>query len=173
MEVRLEVFEILAAIGGFTEAADGALDVLAGLMGARTLRSEEVTGKVEQLAPHLRCGEAEELAQHMREVAVSFTRKVGEHGNLFGSVTAIDVAEKLASQGYRIDRRKIQLSSPLKVLGEYDVPVKLHREVTATIKVKVEPEGGVQPAATPETSAEASPPAAPEAAPSAPEVPGS
>src|SRR6266571_6713673 len=96
-------------------------------------------------------GEAEELAQHMREVAVSFTRKVGEHGNLFGSVTAIDVAEKLASQGYRIDRRKIQLSSPLKVLGEYDVPVKLHREVTATIKVKVEPEGGVQPAATPET----------------------
>jgi len=51
--------------------------------------------------------------------------------------------------------------------------VKLHREVTATIKVKVEPEGGVQPAATPETSAEASPPAAPEAAPSAPEVPGS
>ena len=96
--------------------------------------------------------EAEELAQHMNGVAVAFTRKVGEHGNLFGSVTAIDIAEKLASQGYSTDRRKIQLNSPLKVLGEYDVPIRLHREVTATIKVKVEPEGGVQVAPAAQTS---------------------
>jgi large subunit ribosomal protein L9 len=96
--------------------------------------------------------EAEELAQIMNGVAVSFTRKVGEHGNLFGSVTALDIAEKLNSQGYNLDRRKIQLDNPIKVLGEYDVPVKIHRDVTATVKVKVEPEGGVQPAATQEAA---------------------
>jgi large subunit ribosomal protein L9 len=113
--------------------------------------------------------EAEELAQHMQGLALSFTRKVGEHGNLFGSVTAIDVAERLASQGYKIDRRKIQLNSPIKVLGEYEVGVKLHREVTAAVKVKVEPEGGVQPAAEAPAAAEARTP--PEAAPPAAPAP--
>ncbi len=84
--------------------------------------------------------EAEELAKLLEGVSVVVTRKAGEHGTLFGSVTALDVAEGLAAQGYKIDRRKIQLDQPLKVLGEYDVPVKLHREVTTTVKVKVEPE---------------------------------
>jgi large subunit ribosomal protein L9 len=93
--------------------------------------------------------DAEDLAKLMEGVGITITRKAGEHGTLFGSVTAMDVAEKLAAQGYNIDRRKIQLSAPLKVLGEYDVPVKLHREVTATIKVKVE--GDIEaPAAPPE-----------------------
>jgi large subunit ribosomal protein L9 len=87
--------------------------------------------------------EAAELAAYMQDVTVSFTRKVGEHSNLFGSVTAIDIAEKLASSGYNIDRRKVQLGSPIKVIGEYNVPVRLHREVTATIKVIVQPEGGL------------------------------
>jgi large subunit ribosomal protein L9 len=116
-------------------------------------------------------GEASELAQHMLGVSLTFTRKVGEHGNLFGSVTAIDVADKLASQGYNIDRRKVQLSSPIKILGEYDVPVKLHRDVTATIKVKVEPEGGTAAAGTARQPTEAAPAASPESAP-APESPG-
>ncbi|HUU15489.1 MAG TPA: 50S ribosomal protein L9 [Terriglobia bacterium] len=84
--------------------------------------------------------EAEELAKLLEGVSVVVTRKAGEHGTLFGSVTALDVAEGLAAQGYKIDRRKIQLDQPLKVLGEYDVPVKLHREVTAPVKVKVEAE---------------------------------
>jgi large subunit ribosomal protein L9 len=84
--------------------------------------------------------EAEELAKLLEGVSVVVTRKAGEQGTLFGSVTALDVAEGLASQGYNIDRRKIQLEQPLKVLGEYDVPVKLHREVTTPVKVKVEPE---------------------------------
>src|SRR5258708_28027907 len=75
--------------------------------------------------------DAQDLAKLMQGVALAFTRKSGEHGTLFGSVTAMDVAEGLAAQGYKIDRRKIQLENPLKVLGEYDVPVKLHREVTA------------------------------------------
>jgi large subunit ribosomal protein L9 len=98
-------------------------------------------------------GDAEDLAKLMAGVSVSFTRKAGEHGTLFGSVTAMDVAEALAHQGYHIDRRKIQLPAPLKVVGEYDVPVKLHREVTAAIKVKVEGE------ADPQSTAAAAPPA--------------
>jgi len=100
--------------------------------------------------------DSEELAKLMEGVSVTITRKAGEHGTLFGSVTALDVAGKLAEQGYNIDRRKIQIATPLKVLGEYDVPVKLHREVTATVKVKVEGEIEVGTA----------PPAAPEASPS-------
>lgn len=85
-------------------------------------------------------GEAAELREILDGVSVTFTRKSGEHGTLFGSVTAIDVAEGLSAQGYKIDRRKIQLPNPLKIVGEYDVPIRLHREVTASIKVKVEAE---------------------------------
>jgi len=99
---------------------------------------------------------SEELAKLMEGVSVTITRKAGEHGTLFGSVTAMDVAGKLAEQGYNIDRRKIQIAAPLKVLGEYDVSVKLHREVTATVKVKVEGE----------IEAGTAPPAAPAASPS-------
>jgi large subunit ribosomal protein L9 len=84
--------------------------------------------------------DAEELAKIMEGVSVTVKRKAGEQGTLFGSVTAMDVAEGLAAQGYNIDKRKIQLETPLKLLGEYDVAVKLHREVVQTIKVKVESE---------------------------------
>ena len=109
-------------------------------------------------------GDAEELATLLQGVSVTLTRKSGEKGTLFGSVTAIDIAEKLVAQGYNIDRRKIALDSPLKILGEYDVPIKLHRDVTALIKVRVEGEAETQaqPPAPPP------PPApAPEAKPSA------
>jgi large subunit ribosomal protein L9 len=85
-------------------------------------------------------GDAEDLATLLQGVSVTLTRKSGEKGTLFGSVTAIDIAEKLAAQGYNIDRRKIALDSPLRILGEYDVPIKLHRDVTAFIKVRVEGE---------------------------------
>jgi len=84
--------------------------------------------------------DAEQLAQLMSSVVVSFTRKAGEQGTLFGSVTSMDVAEGLAAQGYKIDKRKIQLDNPLKILGEHDVHLKLHRDVTATIKVKIDNE---------------------------------
>lgn len=84
--------------------------------------------------------DAEDLAKIMEGVSVTVKRKAGEQGTLFGSVTAMDVAEGLASQGYNIDKRKIQLETPLKLLGEYDVAVKLHRDVLHTIKVKVESE---------------------------------
>jgi len=84
--------------------------------------------------------EAEELAKLLADVSLVFARKAGEQAQLFGSVTAMDVAEGLAAKGFKIDRRKIQLDPPLKLLGEYDVQIRLHREVTATIKVKVEAE---------------------------------
>ena len=89
--------------------------------------------------------EAEELATLLEGVVVVVTRKAGEQGTLFGSVTAIDIAERLAAQGFNIDKRKIQLEAPLKVLGEYDVPIRLHREVTAPLKVKVESEAEASP----------------------------
>jgi len=104
--------------------------------------------------------DAEDLAKLFEGVSVTVTRKAGEKGTLFGSVTALDVAEKLAAQGFHIDRRKIHLDAPLKVLGEYNVSVKLHRDVTATVKVKVE--GEIEPqAAAPESAAEAKPSAPP------------
>ena len=109
-------------------------------------------------------GDAEDLATLLQGVSVTLTRKSGEKGTLFGSVTAMDIAEKLAAQGYNIDRRKIALDSPLKVLGEYDVPIKLHRDVTAAIKVRVE--GDAETKA--QSQAQSPPPSpAPEAEPAA------
>jgi large subunit ribosomal protein L9 len=84
--------------------------------------------------------DAEDLAKLLADVSLVFTRKAGEQAQLFGSVTAMDVAEGLAAQGFKIDKRKIQLDPPLKLLGEYDVPIRLHREVSATVKVKIEPQ---------------------------------
>jgi large subunit ribosomal protein L9 len=81
---------------------------------------------------------AEEFAAKLDAVALTFTRKVGEAGHLFGSVTSADVATELAAQGIEVDRRKIQLGEPLKSIGEFTVAVRLHREVTAHIKVKVQ-----------------------------------
>jgi large subunit ribosomal protein L9 len=82
-------------------------------------------------------GDAEKLAQMLTGVTVSVARKAGEGDQLFGSVTGMDVADALAAKGFQIDRRKIQLDEPLKHLGEFDVPVKLHKDVTAQVKVQV------------------------------------
>jgi large subunit ribosomal protein L9 len=92
-----------------------------------------------KLAAHEKA-EAEELAKLLADVTLVFSRKAGEQAQLFGSVTAMDVAEGLAAKAFKIDKRKIQLDPPLKLLGEYDVAVRLHRDVTASVKVKVEPE---------------------------------
>jgi large subunit ribosomal protein L9 len=81
--------------------------------------------------------QAEELVSKIELVALSFTRKSGENGQLFGSVTSADIAADLSTKGFEIDRRKIQLNEPLKSLGDYTVAIKLHREVTAHIKVQV------------------------------------
>jgi len=84
--------------------------------------------------------EAEELAKLLNGVSVTIAQKAGEQEQLFGSVTAKDIAEALEKQNFSIDRRKIHLSEPIRQLGEFAVQVKLHREVTAEIKVAVVPE---------------------------------
>jgi large subunit ribosomal protein L9 len=84
--------------------------------------------------------EAEQLVTQLNNVALVFTRKVGEGDHLFGSVTSSDIAQELAAKGFNIDRRKVQLDEPLKSTGEFHVPVKLHREVTAHISVTVKGE---------------------------------
>src|SRR5689334_12016600 len=71
--------------------------------------------------------QAEELAKQFDGVSVSFTRKSGEHDQLFGSVTSGDLAEALKKKGHDVDRRKIQLHEPLKTVGDYDIPIKLHK----------------------------------------------
>jgi len=82
-------------------------------------------------------GEAQELANLMTGVSVTISQKAGENDQLFGSVTSKDVADALAAKNYTIDRRKIQLDEPIKQLGEFKVPVKLHKDVTAEITVVV------------------------------------
>ncbi len=71
---------------------------------------------------------------------LSFTRKAGEAGHLFGSVTSADIAAELAAQGHEVDRRKIQLGDPIKSMGDFKVAIRLHREVTARVNVKVQAE---------------------------------
>jgi large subunit ribosomal protein L9 len=94
---------------------------------------------------------AEELSKKLESVELVFERKVGENDHLFGSVTSGDIAHQLEEKGYTIDRRKISLEEPLKSLGEFHVPIKLHREVTSHLKVTVK--GEELPGDTAETAA--------------------
>jgi large subunit ribosomal protein L9 len=87
---------------------------------------------------------AQRVGDRLSGVEVVIARRVGETEALYGSVTTTDIAEALAAKGYEIDRRKLQLAEAIKRIGDYDVPVKLHREVTATLKVRVVPEGTAQ-----------------------------
>jgi large subunit ribosomal protein L9 len=84
--------------------------------------------------------EAELLVTQLNQVELVFERKVGENEHLFGSVTASEIAHALEGKGFTIDRRKLQLEEPLRQLGEFHVPIKLHREVTAHVKVTVKAE---------------------------------
>jgi large subunit ribosomal protein L9 len=84
--------------------------------------------------------QAEELAKQFEGASVSFQRRTGEHDQLFGSVTSSDIADALAKKGFDVDRRKIQLHEPLKTLGEFTLPLKLHKDVTAHFKVVIEKE---------------------------------
>jgi large subunit ribosomal protein L9 len=82
-------------------------------------------------------GEAQDLAKLLSGVSITIKQKAGEEGHLFGSVTSKDIAEALEKQNYSIDRRKIQLEHPIKQVGEYKVPVKLHKDVVVEIPVTV------------------------------------
>ncbi len=87
---------------------------------------------------------AEAMAARMANVEVEISRKVGETDALYGSVTTSDIADALRAKGFDIDRRKVQLREPIKKLSEVDVPVRLQRDVTATVKVKVVAEGSTE-----------------------------
>jgi large subunit ribosomal protein L9 len=96
-------------------------------------------------------GDAEALAQQLAGAEVAFIRKSGDHDQLFGSVTSADIAHELEAKGFHIDRRKIQLNEPLKAIGEFNVPVKLHRDVTVPVKVKIQKDAVAEAEAPAET----------------------
>ena len=87
---------------------------------------------------------AELQAGSLRKLKLKFERRVGEAGVLYGSVTSMDIAHELKEQGYEIDRRKIVLREPIKRFGSYEVPVRLHRDVTVQLPVSVLGEGGIE-----------------------------
>ena len=88
--------------------------------------------------------QAEELAKQFDGVALSFQRRSGENDQLFGSVTSGDIVDALAKKGFNLDRRKVQLHEPLKTVGEFAIPVKLHKDVTAHLKVVIEKEAATE-----------------------------
>jgi len=91
--------------------------------------------------------QADAIASRLSTIDITIARRVGETEQLYGSVTAADIAEFLKTKGFEIDRRKLILPEPIKTIGEHDVPLKLHREVTAPLKVKVVKEGAETPTA--------------------------
>jgi large subunit ribosomal protein L9 len=84
--------------------------------------------------------QAEALSQRITQLEIEIARRVGDSNTLYGSVTSADIAHALEAKGFQIDKRKISLAEPLKAIGEVTVPVKIHRDVTAQLKVKVVPE---------------------------------
>ena len=88
--------------------------------------------------------QAEAIAARLNMIDIAITRRVGETDQLYGSVTAVDIADFLKSKGFEIDRRKLILPEPIKAIGEHTVPLKLHREVTVPLKVRVVKEGSEQ-----------------------------
>jgi large subunit ribosomal protein L9 len=84
--------------------------------------------------------QAEAVAQRLGQIEVEIARRVGENNTLYGSVTSADIAHALEAKGFQVDKRKIALAEPLKAIGEVSVPIKVHREVTTQVKVRVVPE---------------------------------
>ena len=87
---------------------------------------------------------AQAVADRMATVEIEIARRVGETEALYGSVTSSDIADALAAKGFDLDRRKLQLHEPIKKIGAYDVPVKLHRDVIVRLKVRVVPESAAK-----------------------------
>ncbi len=138
-----ENVEKLGTRGQVVEVADG---YARNYLLARNLAipaSEENLKRLETIRAGLRKREASDkehaqtLAAQMAATTLTLERKAGENDQLFGSVTSGDIAEALQAQGLPVDKRKIELQDPIKLLGEYQVPVKLHHEVSTTVKVVV------------------------------------
>jgi len=113
---------------------------LAVVANAKNVRELEHQKKVAEAKAAKLKQSAEAVARRLAETPVTLHRKVGEQDKLYGSVTALDIAEALAARGLTIDRRSIDLAEPIKTVGDHEVPVKLHREVVGKAKVKVEAE---------------------------------
>jgi large subunit ribosomal protein L9 len=108
---------------------------------------------------------AQKAADSVKGVKIIIEKRVGDHGNLFGSVTANEIADALLAKGIEVDKRRIELSHPIKSAGVHDVEVRLHREVSAHIQVEVMPIGGEAKAAAAAAAAPAPVAAAPAEAP--------
>jgi len=91
---------------------------------------------------------AEAIAARLAAVEISIARRVGDTEQLYGSVTSADIVDFLKGKGFDVDRRKLILPEPIKAIGDYDVPLKLHREVTVPLKVKVVKEGAAKEGST-------------------------
>ena len=120
----------LLPIGAALPATDGNLKML-----AKKRAEFEARAKAEK-------DKAQALKSKLAEVRLVFRRKTGEKGKLYGAVTTMDISEALKAEGYDIERKRLRLSEPLKSVGDFEVPVRLHSEVTATFKVVVMPEDG-------------------------------
>jgi len=113
---------------------------LAVLANPKNVRELEHQKKVAEAKAAKAKGAAEAFAKRLADTPIALRRKVGEQDKLYGSVTALDIVEALAARGLQLDRRTIDLAEPIKTLGDFEVPVKLHREVVGKAKVKVEAE---------------------------------
>ncbi len=110
---------------------------LAMLANATNVRQLEHEKQVIELRQQKMKGGAVEQAKKLEAAVVKIARKVGEQDKLFGSVTALDIAEGLAAAGHKVDRRLIHMPEPIRAVGQYEVELRLHREVVAKIKVEV------------------------------------
>jgi large subunit ribosomal protein L9 len=110
------------------------LGMLANAANVRQLEHEKQVIELRQVKMK---GGAVEQAKKLEAVAVKIARKVGEQDKLFGSVTALDIAEALAAAGHKLDRRLIHMPEPIRAVGSYEIEIRLHREVAAKIKVEV------------------------------------
>ena len=144
--ILVQLVENLGEIGDVVEVANGYgrnYLIPRGLAIAATAKNKRQIEHEHHLREH-RIARARQNAQafanELQEVSCRFTRKSGDEGKLFGSVTAMDIAEKLKEAGFEIDRRHIQLDQPIKSLGEFAVPIRLRPEVTAELKIHIEPE---------------------------------
>src|SRR5262245_41880759 len=142
MEVILrEHVENLGRRGEIVKVADGYARNFLLPRKLALLATEGNKKQIERERVKFEAREAEEkkvsdaIAARLSALTITIARKVGETDALYGSVTASDIADVLHEKGFDIDRRKLQLGEPLKRVGEFDVPIKLHREVTATLKV--------------------------------------
>src|ERR1700752_4641512 len=131
----------VGAVGDIVDVADGYgrnFLIPHGFAVAATAKNKRQLEHEQRLREHriLRARQdAQTLAERLQAVPCHFVRKAGEEGKLFGSVTAMDIAEALKTAGFEIDRRRIQLDQPIRSLGDYSVPVRLPAETSATVKV--------------------------------------